>query len=73
MRRKRNSLEGKAPFCEKCKKGGAHVTTRPDGGSRWLCGSCEYQEAHPDALPGEPPTLEAIKAKTLPLQTEKLF
>jgi hypothetical protein len=71
--RKRGHLDGKAPFCEECGKGSAHVTSRPGGGHRWLCASCEYRESHPDALEGEPPTLEAIKAKTLPLQTEKLF
>ena len=77
MARARNALQGTPPFCSKCRGAGAHVVSRvpgdPSKGVRWLCGSCEYLELNPVAVEGEPPTLETIKAKALPLQKEKLF
>lgn len=57
------------PRCEICGAGGAHVVANEHGGHRWLCAACEYAELYPGAprLPAEP------RARTVPLQTEKLF
>jgi hypothetical protein len=37
------------PFCTDCGGGNAHVVSLPNGGSIWLCGSCEVLRNDPEA------------------------
>jgi hypothetical protein len=70
----------KAPFCEDCGSLDCHVVERVAGshgefGHLWLCGSCEYLRANPDApkqtvRPGLPSTWPHGRGKP---QKERLF
>lgn len=74
--RKRNALEGKPAKCSGCGKAEAHVVLRvagdPDKGHDWLCGSCEYLRANPEAKTG-PVVKLPIDMRRRPLQKETLF
>lgn len=70
MRKDGRPVTVRKPRCADCKGADCHVVALPSGqGHLFLCGSCEYLRAHPDA----PRAVKLPRERSKRLQRETLL